>query len=337
MTDWLYDIEQAATVMAIAFAIAALLCSMIWIFWPRAHLSSVKLLGSLMVLAMSFASNHWAVYALAIFIVATLVTELDFLEKLAALFWNRDKYWDYRASKATPAEVQARLREEALKELATEASENGPRIEKAAAATVAAPPSGQPSAEPRADTADTGELPTDVETPAFSQSAAPPGEPHKRPRTASQGSAELSTRVNQLIHDLSQFEREVQAALRSASSPFVAADRITTGLTITRRNGQHVEFDAVVETPNADFVIEIRHSFKATSAADVALRLLRACATYRHYIQSHHPARAVVPVIIVSADEPRPTAENGVLIVGFDMRTKSLVGAEGLRVIAGAP
>jgi hypothetical protein len=70
-----------------------------------------------MVLAVAFAANQWAVYALSIFIVATLITELDFLEKLAAIFWNREKYWEYRIQKAAEAEVETKRQEEVQIEL----------------------------------------------------------------------------------------------------------------------------------------------------------------------------------------------------------------------------
>lgn len=50
---------------------------------------------------------------LGIFIVATLVTELEFLEKLAAIFWNRKEYWEYLTKRASPAEVDRKLEREA--------------------------------------------------------------------------------------------------------------------------------------------------------------------------------------------------------------------------------
>jgi hypothetical protein len=69
---------------------------------------SVKLTGSILVLAMSFAAQNGFVYAIGVFVIATLVTELQFLEKLAALIWNRKEYWDY-LSKASPREVQEKI------------------------------------------------------------------------------------------------------------------------------------------------------------------------------------------------------------------------------------
>ncbi|PBQ22013.1 hypothetical protein CCL08_01715 [Pseudomonas congelans] len=53
---------------------------------------AIKLLGSAFVLALAFAANTSWTYALAIFVVATLVTELEFLEKLAAMFTNNGQH-----------------------------------------------------------------------------------------------------------------------------------------------------------------------------------------------------------------------------------------------------
>lgn len=83
-------------ITSIIFAITSLVITCICIFKQTSYHLSIKLLGSLMVLSLSFASDHFIVYALSIFIIATLVTDLDFLEKIAALLWNREKYWEYK-------------------------------------------------------------------------------------------------------------------------------------------------------------------------------------------------------------------------------------------------
>lgn len=114
------DMASAATALTTMIAVAVLLLTITMIFWPRSHASAIKLLGSLMVLALAFGANNGGVYALGIFIVATLVTELDFLEKLAAIFWNREKYWEYRLRKASPPEVDAKRKAEIQEELAAE-------------------------------------------------------------------------------------------------------------------------------------------------------------------------------------------------------------------------
>jgi hypothetical protein len=56
------------------------------------------------------------VYSISVFIIATLITELDFLEKLAALSWGRKEYWEYRIAltKATRGEREAKVANEAM-------------------------------------------------------------------------------------------------------------------------------------------------------------------------------------------------------------------------------
>ena len=51
-----------------------------------------KFLGVLFILSLAFAANNAFVYIISIIIIATLVTELQFLEMLIALIWNRPEY-----------------------------------------------------------------------------------------------------------------------------------------------------------------------------------------------------------------------------------------------------
>jgi hypothetical protein len=117
---FLFEIASVASVLAAAFAVVSLVAATICIFLLRTQSVSIKLLGSLMVLALAFAAHHVSVYLLSIFIIATLVTDLDFLEKIAALFWNRDKYWEYKMGQASPLEVKARVLSEAQQEVVAE-------------------------------------------------------------------------------------------------------------------------------------------------------------------------------------------------------------------------
>lgn len=51
-----------------------------------------KFLGVLFIVSLSFAANNPFVYVISVIIIATLVTELQFLEMLIALIWNRPEY-----------------------------------------------------------------------------------------------------------------------------------------------------------------------------------------------------------------------------------------------------
>lgn len=55
-----------------------------------------KFLGVLFILSLSYMANNWFVYFISIIIIATLVTELQFLEMLIALIWNRPQYIEGR-------------------------------------------------------------------------------------------------------------------------------------------------------------------------------------------------------------------------------------------------
>lgn len=78
-----------AGVIALA-ATAAVICC---VFRPPQQVTSIKLLGSLMVIALAFAANDPVTYPMSIFILATLMTNLNFLQNLAALFTKDKEYW----------------------------------------------------------------------------------------------------------------------------------------------------------------------------------------------------------------------------------------------------
>lgn len=113
------DIAQISNslppLLAASFALVAIALSIILTF-RTGTTAAIKLLGSLMVLALAFGANSVWTYGIGIFVVATLVTELEFLEKLAALFTNRKEYWEYLIRKASSSEIQQKVAEEARKE-----------------------------------------------------------------------------------------------------------------------------------------------------------------------------------------------------------------------------
>ena len=81
--------------LAMIFTLAALIVTLRLIYRPRKDALFIKLLGSLMVIALSFAANHPIVYGLSIFIIASLITELHLIEKLGALVWRRKEHHQY--------------------------------------------------------------------------------------------------------------------------------------------------------------------------------------------------------------------------------------------------
>ncbi|MZH02574.1 MAG: hypothetical protein F3745_04025 [Nitrospinae bacterium] len=109
MAKWFTTGES---LLAMIFALAALIITLRIIYRPRKDSLSVKLLGSIMVISLCFGANHPAVYGLGIFIIATLVTELHFIEKLGALVWRRKEHQQYLLQKATSEEVESKRRKE---------------------------------------------------------------------------------------------------------------------------------------------------------------------------------------------------------------------------------
>lgn len=75
----------------------------------------IKFIGSFFVLALCFFANNAWTYGVGIFIIATLVTELEFLEKLAAIAWGRREYFEYLMRRASEEEVKEKIEEEYTK------------------------------------------------------------------------------------------------------------------------------------------------------------------------------------------------------------------------------
>ena len=62
----------------------AILLSLISLF-PGLRSHSIGLLALFVVAALALFSNHWSTYFAGIFVIATAVTELEFLQNLAAI------------------------------------------------------------------------------------------------------------------------------------------------------------------------------------------------------------------------------------------------------------
>ena len=102
--------------VSVFFAVIGLIMASI-LFFKLEVLASIQLLGTILIVAISFSAHNAAVYLISVFVIATLVTELHFLEKIAALIWNRKEYWNYLAEKATKAEVESKTKQEIASEI----------------------------------------------------------------------------------------------------------------------------------------------------------------------------------------------------------------------------
>lgn len=82
-----------------------------------------RLFGAFLIFCLAVFSDNGFIYSLAILLIATLITDLEFLENIAAILWKNKDFWAYR--KATVAEVNAKLIEEAQDQEAVESAVKG--------------------------------------------------------------------------------------------------------------------------------------------------------------------------------------------------------------------
>lgn len=97
--------------LCVGFAILGIIL-LLFCLWINQPGLCVKLTGSSLVLSLAFAANQTVIYGIAMFIVATLVTELEFLERIAAIFWRSEPYFKWRMGTASQSDVQEKLTQE---------------------------------------------------------------------------------------------------------------------------------------------------------------------------------------------------------------------------------
>lgn len=272
------DMPSTATMLSTLITLAVLLLTITLVFWPRSHASAIKLLGSLMVLALAFGANNGTVYALAIFIVATLVTELDFLEKIAAIFWNREKYWEYRLKKASPSEVAAKQEAEAQEEI----SDEKPIRE-----------TGEPS---------------------------PEGTKNRTPTDRAQA-----------VQMAMGFEESVLYALSAGRGPFAPA-RIDSRLKVVPSHGKPRIYDAIVETPEIHYVIEVKYGKRPSTLINAMDQLQLSIPTYKNYLLERGITAQVIPVAVLPSDINAPDLfRDWLIILKFDFESHRFTNETGFR------
>ncbi len=95
----------------------------------RGH--TTRLLAILLVVGLALFSNYWVTYFAALFIVATAVTELEFLQNLAAIIRGNKEYFEYKKEHLSTDQVEKKVERE-QKQIASD--------EKAAEPDVVQPP-----------------------------------------------------------------------------------------------------------------------------------------------------------------------------------------------------
>lgn len=107
-TTFTNDLTVTSFIALCAFGLAVfvLIAS---IFAKDARTLVLKIFASLLIITLSLLANNWAVYLAAVFITATLITELNFLENIAAIITNRE-WW--KIEKATKEEIKEKAKNE---------------------------------------------------------------------------------------------------------------------------------------------------------------------------------------------------------------------------------
>jgi len=85
-------------------------------FFENHKKHATKVFSILIVASLALFSSYWATYFAAIFIVATAVTELEFLQTLAAIIRKDKNYFDFKKEALSKEENILRKAEEALEE-----------------------------------------------------------------------------------------------------------------------------------------------------------------------------------------------------------------------------
>ncbi len=92
------------TLLAMLFSIVSLI--------PIVRIHSLKLLALLFVAGLCLFANHPATYFAALFIIATAVTELEFLQNLAAIIRGNKDYFSYKIEALSNEEKKEKIAKE---------------------------------------------------------------------------------------------------------------------------------------------------------------------------------------------------------------------------------
>ncbi|EPT8082170.1 TPA: DUF423 domain-containing protein [Vibrio parahaemolyticus] len=95
-----------ASLIALAMLFAALS------LFPKLRIHSLKLLALLFVAGLCLFSNNTTTYFAALFIIATAVTELEFLQNLAAIIRGNKEYFTYKIEALSSEEKQEKIAKE---------------------------------------------------------------------------------------------------------------------------------------------------------------------------------------------------------------------------------
>ncbi|MFP3369231.1 hypothetical protein [Pseudomonas sp. SIMBA_068] len=270
--------------------------------------SVVKLIGSALVLALAFAANNAFTYGLAIFIVATLVTDLDFLEKLAALFWNRDKYWEYQLQKQTIADAE----DKAAKEAAAILSEDQEAFD-----TTTAPTNEQSGGS----------------TPSGRESTVGQKAPDMQPDSTNTVILQNPKFVNATTHyqlkramtgRILAFEAKVAEALVAPGGPL--SEGVASSGFILKTPERDYQIDLIVQAGAMYYVAEIKYGVSPQLVKSGEMRAREVARIYESYLKDKGISNPIVmPMLIVSSRADCSRVGRGITVLRYDEYREAFV------------
>lgn len=112
-SDLFYGIVNENRFMFIISFIFAVVFSIFALFFS--HSISEKLFkcsAVFLVFIITLLADNPGVYGVSVFIIATMITKLEFLENLAAIVWGRDKFFEMRIGLASTKDIKENLEAE---------------------------------------------------------------------------------------------------------------------------------------------------------------------------------------------------------------------------------
>lgn len=288
------------TALAGAFLATTLLAAIVLMFWPKPNPFSIKLLGSLMVLGLALSTSNSWVYGVAIFIVATLVTELEFLEKLAAIVWRQKEYWDYRLRDSSRKEIEEKRKAETMSLETSESAMNKSDQQKES-----------PKYSMQRD-----------EKFAFLRSSAPGVT--ERPRD------------QKSLRNMVEFERAVIEALRQDKELFGSKLAMDLGKTLIA-SGRRSVIDAIIEKEDVHYLIEIKWIVNYIQLGIVIKHAMMVRRDYRQYLAAQGRSLDAQLIMIVQAEAKIPDFIEGIPILKFDEKNRKFSNIEKVRLYLDTP
>ncbi len=81
-------------------------------FFPSLRSHAIRLFALLFVATLSLFSNHWSTYFAGLFVIATAVTKIEFLQNLAAIIRGNKHYFDYKKETLSTEQITKKVKDD---------------------------------------------------------------------------------------------------------------------------------------------------------------------------------------------------------------------------------